>query len=109
MNGQIVLIPCRLDRRDARHPLIEEVDGFPRKVVGGLCQAGHRLVVAAEWLREVGGRHRVRFADGAELWVAYGPRSGINLVRFGATAPDPTPAAQPLGPVDAGLPGRGSG
>src|SRR4051812_20041091 len=73
MSQPLVYIPCRLDRRDARSALIEDADGWPRKVIGPIRRAGGRLVVAAVWLREANGRHRVRFADGAELWVVYGP------------------------------------
>lgn len=73
MSGKLVLIPCRLDRRDAKSALIEDADGFPRKVAGTLGRMHGQLVVAARWLREANGRHRVRFADGAEVWVVYGP------------------------------------
>jgi hypothetical protein len=33
MGDRLVFIPCRLDRRDARSALIEDADGWPRKVV----------------------------------------------------------------------------
>src|SRR5579864_5885718 len=108
MRGKFVCIPCRLDRRDARSALIEDADGWPRKVVGPLGRAGGRLVVTGEWLREVAGRHRVRFECGAELWTVYGPRPDIDFVRFGATAPEPIPLSHPVRPVDAGLSGSRS-
>jgi hypothetical protein len=73
MSGKLVLIPCRLDRRDAKSALIEDAEGFPRKVVGPLGRVDGRLVVAARWLREANGRHRVRLDCGTELWVVYGP------------------------------------
>src|SRR6478752_5591693 len=71
MHDRPVFIPCRLDRRDARSALIEDADGWPRKVVGPLGRVDGRLVVAVEWLREANGRHRVEC--GTELWVVYGP------------------------------------
>jgi hypothetical protein len=64
MTGQFVFIPCRLDRRDAKSVWIEDADGFPRRVMGPLGRMNGRLVVAARWLREANGRHRVRFTDG---------------------------------------------
>ena len=73
MGDKLVFIPCRLDRRDAKSALIEDADGWPRKVVGPLGRVDGRLVVVAQWLREANGRHRVRFDDGNELWVVYGP------------------------------------
>jgi hypothetical protein len=74
VSGKLVLIPCRLDRRDARSALIEDADGWPRKVIGPLGRVDGRLVVAARWLREANGRHQVWFGDGQRLWVTYGPR-----------------------------------
>jgi hypothetical protein len=109
MSGKLVLIPCRLDRRDAKSALIEDADGWPRRVIGPLGRADGRLVVAGTWVREANGRHRVRFDDGTELWTVYGPRPDIDFVRFGATAPGPIPVAQTAGPVDASLAGRGNG
>jgi hypothetical protein len=83
MGDKIVFIPCRLDRRDARSVLIEDADGWPRTVVGPLGRVAGRLVVAGRWLREAAGRHRVRFADGTELWVAYGPGRADDFVPLG--------------------------
>jgi hypothetical protein len=83
MGDQLVFIPCRLDRRDAKSALIEDADGWPRKVIGPLGRVGGRLVVAAQWLREANGRHRVRFDDGAELWVVYGPGQPEEVVPRG--------------------------
>jgi hypothetical protein len=77
---QFVFIPCRLDRRDARSALIEDADGWPRKVVGPLGRVEGRLVVAARWLREANGRHLVSFGDGQRLWVTYGPGRQENFV-----------------------------
>jgi hypothetical protein len=87
MSHILVLIPCRLDRRDARHALIEDADGFPRKVLGTLGKVDDRLVVAAAWLREANGRHRVRFECGTEFWTVYGPRPEFDFVRLGGSAP----------------------
>ncbi len=81
-----MFIPCRLDRRDARSALIEDADGWPRKVDGLVGQADGRLVVAATSLRESNGRHRVRFECGTELWVVHSPRPETDFVRFGAAA-----------------------
>jgi hypothetical protein len=94
MSDRLVLIPCRLDRRDAKNALIEDADGFPRKVLGPLGKADGRLVVAGEWLREASGRHRVRFDCGTELWTVYGPRSDINFVRVGSA-----PQTHPRPPI----------
>ena len=122
MGDNLVFIPCRLDRRDARSALIEDADGWPRKVVGPLGRVDGRLVVAARWLREANGRHQVRFADGAELWVTYGPGRQEDFVPLGwgpgpaggaALTAAPAPAAGPgvPGPVAVapcpGGPGRG--
>jgi hypothetical protein len=63
MGDKLVYIPCSLDRRDAKGALVEDADGFPRKVVGLLGRMNGRLVVAAQWLRQAIGRHRVQFAD----------------------------------------------
>src|SRR5439155_17541796 len=49
MPDQIVFIPCRLDRRDARSALIEDADGWPRKVVGSLGRFDSRLWAARKW------------------------------------------------------------
>jgi hypothetical protein len=84
---QLVFIPCRLDRRDARSALIDDADGWPRKVIGPLGRVGKRLVVAGKWLREAAGRHKVRFSDGAEVWVTYGPGRIEDFVPFGTTEP----------------------
>jgi hypothetical protein len=102
MSEKLVLIPCRLDRRDARSALIEDADGWPRKVIGPIGKADDRLVVAAQWIREANGRHRVRLADGAEFWVVYGPRSEIDLVRFVATTQEALESSEFL-VLDAGL------
>ena len=83
MGDKLVFIPCRLDRRDARSALIEDADGWPRKVVGPLGRVDGRLVVAARWLREANGRHQVRFGDGAEFWVVYGPGRSEDFVPLG--------------------------
>jgi hypothetical protein len=84
---QLVFIPCRLDRRDARSALIDDADGWPRKVVGPLGRLGKRLVVAGKWLREAAGRHKVRFDDGVEAWVTYGPGRSEDFVPFGTAEP----------------------
>ena len=73
MVAQYVFAPCRLDRRDACSALIEDADGWSRKVVSPLGRVGGRLVVAARWLRETNGRHQVWFGDRQRLWVTYGP------------------------------------
>jgi hypothetical protein len=86
MNDQLVFIPSRLDRRDARSAHIEDADGWPRRVVGSLGRVDGRLVVAARWVREAGGRHRVRFGDGTELWVVQGPGRRPNFVPLGECA-----------------------
>ena len=93
MSGKLVFIPCRLDRGDAKSALIEDADGWPRKVVGPLGRVEGRLVVAAIWLREANGRHRVRFVDGSEVWVVYGPRPEADFARLGSTAPEPSPVS----------------
>src|SRR4051794_31696795 len=97
MGEKLVFIPCRLDRRDARSALIEDADGGPRKVVGPLGRVDGRLVVAAQWLREANGRHQVRFADGAELWVTYGPGRPDDFVplAWGASRPPEPTATSP--------------
>jgi hypothetical protein len=105
MTWNLVLIPCRLDRWDAKSALIEDADGFLNRVVGPLGRVNGRLVVTANWLREANGRHRVRFACGTEFWVVYGPRPDIDCVRFGSTAPAGSPASPLTAPTDAGLPG----
>ncbi len=105
MCGKLVLIPCRLDRRDSKCAPIDDADGWPRKVVGPLGQADGRLVVAGAWLPEAGGRHRVRFECGTEMWVVYGPRPEIAFVRFGSAAPEPSPASRLPAPMNGGLPG----
>ena len=83
MNDKLVFVPCRLDRRDARSALIDDADGWPRKVVSPLGRVGGRLVVAAQWVRAAAGRHRVRFGDGAELWVVQGPGDPDDFVPLG--------------------------
>jgi hypothetical protein len=93
MSGKLVLIPCRLDRRDGRSALIEDADGWPRKVVGPLGRVEGRVVVAAEWLREANGPHRVRFECGTELWTVHGPRPDVDFFRFGSATPEPSPAS----------------
>jgi hypothetical protein len=93
MHGQMVYIPCRLDRRDARSALIEDADGWPRKVVSPLGRVGGRLVVAARWVREANGRHLAWFADGQRLWVVQGPGPREDFVPFG-----PTVSASPAPP-----------
>lgn len=89
MSGKLVLIPCRLHRRGGKCALIEDADVWPRKVIGPLGRVDGRLTVAARWLREANGRHRVRFDCGAELWVVYGPRPETDFVRLGSTALEP--------------------
>jgi hypothetical protein len=86
MNDRLVFIPCRLDRRDAKSALIEDADGWPRIVVGPLGRVDGRLVVAANWLREAAGRNRVRFGDGAEMWVIQGPGRPEDFVALGSKA-----------------------
>ena len=82
MKDKLVFIPCRLDRRDAKSALIDDADGWPRKVVGLLGRMDDRLVVAAQWLREAAGRH----SDG---WTSDTPfRRGIGWT-FGPS--DSTP------------------
>jgi hypothetical protein len=93
MGDHMVFIPCRLDRRDAKSALIEDADGWPRKVVGPLGRVDGRLVVAADWLREANGRHRVRFADGSELWVVYGPGRKEDFVPIGEPVASDKPVA----------------
>ncbi len=82
MGDRLVFIPCRLDRRDARSALIEDADGFPRKVIEPLGRVDGRLVVAATSLREANGRHLAWF-DGQRLWVTYGPRQPEGFVPRG--------------------------
>ena len=67
MGDQLVLIPCRLDRRDARSALIEDADGWPRRVVGPLGRVRGRLCVAARWVREVGDREAAAWVGGETL------------------------------------------
>jgi hypothetical protein len=100
MDDQLVFIPCRLDRRDARSAIIEDADGWPRRVVSPLGRVDGRLVVAECCVREAAGRHRVRFGDGAELWVVQGPGRAVDFVplawRAGHTSRVPaSEAAQP--------------
>ena len=83
MGDRLVFVPCRLDRRDARSALIDDADGYPRKVVGPLGRVAGRLVVAAQWLRAAAGRHRVKFQDGAEHWVIQGPGDPDAFVPLG--------------------------
>jgi hypothetical protein len=83
MSHRVVFIPCRLDRRDALSALIEDADGWPRKVVSPLGRVGGRLVVVAQWLRETAGRHRVQFGDGTEMWVVQGPARPEDFVPIG--------------------------
>jgi hypothetical protein len=99
MGDKPVYIPCRLDRRDAKSAQIDDADGWPRKVVGPLGRVGKRLVVAATWLREAAGRHRVRFADGAEVWVTYGPGDPKEFVPLGHVAPAPVAAGSVTAPL----------
>jgi hypothetical protein len=73
MDGPLVFVPCRLDRRDARSALIEDADGWPRRVHSPLGLRRGRLCAAARWVREAGGRHLVRFGDRTELWVVQAP------------------------------------
>jgi hypothetical protein len=86
MGDKRVYIPCRLDRRDARSALIDDADGWPRKVVGPLGRVDGRLVVAAAWLREANGRHLASFADGQRLWVTYGPGRPEEFAPLGGAA-----------------------
>lgn len=88
MGDRFVYIPCRLSRRDGCSAQFEDADGWPRAVTGQVGWAGGRLVVAAEWLREANGRHRVRFPDGIELWVTSGPAHPEDFLPLGRT-PDP--------------------
>jgi hypothetical protein len=110
MGIQLVFVPCRLDRRDARTALIEDADGWPRKVASPLGRVEGKLCVAARWLREANGRHRVVFGDGAELWVTPGPSRQEEFVPlgWGPESPDlrragrpkpasPAPSAGPAG------------
>jgi hypothetical protein len=87
MSDRVVFIPCRLDRRDALSALIEDADGWPRRVVGPMGRVDGRLVVVAQWLREAGGRHEVAFEDGTKLWVVHGPSTIEDFVRLGLDAP----------------------
>jgi hypothetical protein len=73
MDCPLVFVPCRLDRRDARSALIEDADGWPRRVQSPLGRYRGRLCAAARWVREAAGRHQVRFGDGMEVWVVQGP------------------------------------
>jgi hypothetical protein len=86
MGDRLVFVPCRLDRRDARSALIDDADGWPRKVAGPLGRVDGRLVVAAKWLREANGRHLAWFADGQRLWVTQGPGRPDEFVPFGSKA-----------------------
>jgi hypothetical protein len=83
MVDKLVFIPCCLDRRDARSALIEDADGFPRKVIGPLGRVDGRLVAAGHWLREANGRHLAWFDHGQRLWVIYGPRQPEEFVPRG--------------------------
>jgi hypothetical protein len=96
--ARTVFVPCRLDRRDARTALIDDADGWPRRVVGPVGRVGRRLVVAGAWLREAAGRHRVRFGDGAEVWVTYGPGRAEDFVPLGPP-PVPAPSRPGSGPT----------
>src|SRR3954470_13214903 len=103
MGEKLVFIPCRLDRRHARSALIEDADGWPRKVVGPLGRVDGRLVVAGRWLREANGRYLVWFGDGQRVWVTYGPGCPDDFVPLGYEPsgtvarrlhPGPPPASQ---------------
>lgn len=83
MSEQLVFVPCRLDRRDARSALIDDADGYPRKVVSPLGRVAGRLVVAARWVRSAAGRHRVKFGDGSEHWVVQGPGNLHDFIPLG--------------------------
>jgi hypothetical protein len=83
MSEQLVLIRCRLHRRDARSALIHDADGFPRNVIGPLGRVDGRLVVAGHWLREANGRHLAWFDGGQWLGVTYGPRQPEEFVPRG--------------------------
>jgi hypothetical protein len=83
MGDKLVFVPCRLDRRDALSALIDDADGWPRRVVGPMGRVDGRLVVMAKWLREAAGRHEVSFEDGTKLWVVQGPRTIEELVQLG--------------------------
>ena len=83
MGQTLVFIPCRLDRRDAKSALIEDADGWPRRVVSPLGRVGGRLCVAGRWLREANGRHHVVFGDGSEWWVVQGPGRPEDFVPLG--------------------------
>jgi len=82
MSDRVVFVPCRLDRRDALSALIEDADGWLRKVVGPMGRGEGRPVVVARWLREAGGRHEVSFEDGTKLWVVQGPNVIEDFVRL---------------------------
>jgi hypothetical protein len=73
MDEQLVFVPCRLNRRDARSAWIEDADGWMTCVLGPLGTVRGRLCVAARWVRAAGGRSRVKFGDGSEVWVVQGP------------------------------------
>jgi hypothetical protein len=59
--------------RDAKSAQFDDADRWPRRVVSPLGRYRGRLCVAGRWVREAGGRHLARFADGQEVWVTYGP------------------------------------
>jgi hypothetical protein len=83
MGEQLVFVPCRLDRRDARSARIDDADGWPRRVTSPLGRVAGRLVVAARWVRAAAGRHRVRFGDGSEWWVVQGPGRPEDFIPLG--------------------------
>jgi hypothetical protein len=101
MGDKLVFVPCRLDRRDAKSALIDDADGWPRKVVSPLGRVDGRLVVAAQWLREAGGRHRVRFGDGTEMWVVQGPGRPDDFVPLGWKAAGAAHRLHPGTPITA--------
>lgn len=80
---RMVYVPCRLNRRDARSAHFEDADGSPVNVVSPLGRVGRRLCVAAQWLRSAAGRQRVRFEDGAELWISCERGEEERFIPFG--------------------------
>jgi hypothetical protein len=95
MGPHFVFVLCRLDRRDGKSALIEDADGWPRKVVGPLGRVDGRLVVAGRWLREANGRHLVWFGDGSRVWVTQGPGSPEDFAPLGWPPRSGPPAAPP--------------
>jgi hypothetical protein len=83
MDTLLVFVPCRLDRRDGKSALIEDADGWPRRVSGPLGRVRGRLCVAAGWVRESGGRHLAWFADGSRVWVVQGPAAPEEFAPLG--------------------------